>query len=61
MAEASSEEERFEAAVDGAVERYQDGTDLLVAVEQAATKHGVRSSMGDVYIEASEEVSDGAN
>lgn len=53
---AADEEERFENAVDSAVERYQDGADLLVAVEQAATKHGVRSQMGDVYVEASEEV-----
>jgi len=56
MSEPASEDERFEAAVDGAVERYQETDDLLVAVEQAATKHDVKSQMADIYSEAREEV-----
>lgn len=55
MSETVSEDERFQNAVDGAVERYQETDDLLLAVDQAASKHGVRHRMADVYSEAREE------
>jgi len=55
MSEAVSEDERYERALDQAVDAIEEHGDALVAADQAATKHGVEHRLVELFDDVREE------